>query len=276
MMRTTSCTTPLHVCTLAYLFTGKERDAESGLDNFGARYMSSTMGRFMSPDYSDDPVPVPYASLGDPQSLNLYAYAGNNPMTFADEDGHSKDCGDGGDKSVVCLVTSFWDWLTGGGSGSKNGDTGTHPQNPDPNFTPQLRTRDNSRGREIINHAIGYQGVPYSQNVSASSPDNKPGTRTGIDCSHLVCFAAGLIYSRAEDVANNPNLRKLKAGEAPQDGDIVVFVGGGHVVLWDSSPPKPGANLLGATTHHGVTWLPMANKAGTQTFGGTPVFYRLK
>ena len=31
-------------------FTGKERDAESGLDYFGARYNASTMGRFMSPD----------------------------------------------------------------------------------------------------------------------------------------------------------------------------------------------------------------------------------
>ncbi len=30
-------------------FTGKERDTESGLDNFGARYYGSTMGRFMSP-----------------------------------------------------------------------------------------------------------------------------------------------------------------------------------------------------------------------------------
>jgi RHS repeat-associated protein len=30
----------------AYKFTGKERDSESGLDNFGARYYASTMGRF--------------------------------------------------------------------------------------------------------------------------------------------------------------------------------------------------------------------------------------
>jgi RHS repeat-associated protein len=40
-------------------FTGKERDSESGLDNFGARYDSSSMGRFMSPDpiggHQEDP-----------------------------------------------------------------------------------------------------------------------------------------------------------------------------------------------------------------------------
>ena len=35
---------------LTYKFTGKERDSESGLDNFGARYDSSSIGRFMSPD----------------------------------------------------------------------------------------------------------------------------------------------------------------------------------------------------------------------------------
>ena len=30
-------------------FTGKERDAESGNDYFGARYYASTMGRFLQP-----------------------------------------------------------------------------------------------------------------------------------------------------------------------------------------------------------------------------------
>src|SRR5271170_4338227 len=53
---------------------GKERDSESGNDYFGARYYASTMGRFMSPDWSDDPSPVPWADLENPQSLNLYAY----------------------------------------------------------------------------------------------------------------------------------------------------------------------------------------------------------
>jgi RHS repeat-associated protein len=42
-------------------FTGKERDAESGNDYFGARYYGSSMGRFMSPDWSAKVEPVPYA-----------------------------------------------------------------------------------------------------------------------------------------------------------------------------------------------------------------------
>jgi hypothetical protein len=50
--------------------TGKERDSESGLDDFGARYNSSSIGRYMSPDWSAAPTPVPYANVSDPQSLN--------------------------------------------------------------------------------------------------------------------------------------------------------------------------------------------------------------
>ena len=72
-------------------FTGKERDAESGLDYFGARYYASNMGRFMSPDWSAKEEPVPYAKLDNPQSLNLYGYVGNNPLSTADPDGHDGD-----------------------------------------------------------------------------------------------------------------------------------------------------------------------------------------
>jgi RHS repeat-associated protein len=64
-------------------FTGKERDSESGLDNFGARYFASTMGRFMSAD----PFTVTPGRVVDPQQLNLYAYARNNPLKYIDPTG---------------------------------------------------------------------------------------------------------------------------------------------------------------------------------------------
>jgi RHS repeat-associated protein len=69
-------------------FTGKERDAETGLDFFGARYLSSAQGRFTSPDWSATPQPIPYADLSDPQTLNLYTYVRNNPLAHPDLDGH--------------------------------------------------------------------------------------------------------------------------------------------------------------------------------------------
>jgi RHS repeat-associated protein len=71
-----------------FKFTGTERDAETGLDYFGARYYSSSMGRFVSADWSSVPVPVPYADPHDPQTLNLYGYARNSPVTRIDVGGH--------------------------------------------------------------------------------------------------------------------------------------------------------------------------------------------
>jgi hypothetical protein len=52
--------------------------------------MSSNMGRFMSPDFNDIPDSVPYADFDNPQSLNLYSYVRNNPLSSVDPDGH--DC----------------------------------------------------------------------------------------------------------------------------------------------------------------------------------------
>jgi RHS repeat-associated protein len=71
-----------------YKFTGKERDAETGLDYFGARYYGNTMCRFMTPDWAARPTTVPYANVGNPQTLNLYSYVRNNPTSFYDRDGH--------------------------------------------------------------------------------------------------------------------------------------------------------------------------------------------
>lgn len=65
-----------------YKFTGKERDTESGLDYFGARYHASTLGRFVTPDPF-----LPSAKVDDPQSWNRYAYARNNPLRYIDPDG---------------------------------------------------------------------------------------------------------------------------------------------------------------------------------------------
>jgi RHS repeat-associated protein len=77
-----------NTCPQNYKFTGKERDAETNNDDFGARYYSSQFGRWTSPDWSAVPAPVPYANLTNPQTLNLYAMVSDNPETFSDLDGH--------------------------------------------------------------------------------------------------------------------------------------------------------------------------------------------
>ncbi len=54
-------------------FTSKERDAESGLDYFGARYFSGAQGRFTSAD----PIHIIPQKVLDPQQWNMFAYVRN-------------------------------------------------------------------------------------------------------------------------------------------------------------------------------------------------------
>jgi RHS repeat-associated protein len=71
-----------HYDAVSRKFTGKERDYESNLDNFGARFDASSLGRFMTPDETGlDQQP------DDPKSWNLYSYVRNNPLALVDPTG---------------------------------------------------------------------------------------------------------------------------------------------------------------------------------------------
>ena len=114
-------------------FTGKERDSDTGLDFFLARYMSTAEGRFTSPDeYTGGPLDIfggdstspgalPYADITNPQSLNKYYYTYNNPLRYTDPDGHCPWCAGaaigalaGGGASVLVQLysnpTQYPDW----------------------------------------------------------------------------------------------------------------------------------------------------------------------
>lgn len=84
-----------NTCAQNYKFEGKERDAETQNDDFGAREYTWRFGRWLSSDWSGTPEPVPYANLSNPQTLNLYAMVEDDPESFADLDGHSGDMNPG-------------------------------------------------------------------------------------------------------------------------------------------------------------------------------------
>ena len=146
-----------------YKFTGKERDSESGLDNFGARYDASSLGRFMSPD-----------PLGghneDPQTLNRYAYVRNNPLSLTDPTGL--------DFNLRCQPTAQNVSTCQGGHVGTTDDKG--------NFTATVVTSDSIRagqnsanvdqnGVEVTTGGKSYSGQyfdnPASHTTDASGND---------------------------------------------------------------------------------------------------------
>jgi RHS repeat-associated protein len=177
--------------TTTHKFTGKERDSESGLDNFGARYDASTMGRFMTPD------PLG-GHLEDPQTLNKYAYVRNNPTTLTDP-------------------TGLDIWLQGCGkentSTCQNNYVGTTDK--DGNFTRTHLTGDQTSDATLGAHGISvtqdgktYEGV-WDTNKgengavtvagAAGTPLEGYDAKVTGNCGNT-CVASGSIFN-----ASNPN-----------------------------------------------------------------------
>jgi RHS repeat-associated protein len=72
-----------------YQYINRERDAETGLMDFEARYLVPAFGRFVSADPVLEDLPMEY--LQNPQLLNPYSYSGNNPLTFYDPQGRMRE-----------------------------------------------------------------------------------------------------------------------------------------------------------------------------------------
>lgn len=73
-----------------FRYAGYYYDEETGLYYCKSRYYSPTLGRFLTKDSHG------FIQHGDPQTLNLYAYCGNNPVNFTDPTGHWMD----GDENI--------------------------------------------------------------------------------------------------------------------------------------------------------------------------------
>jgi len=156
-------------------FTGKERDSESGLDNFGARYNSSQYGRFMSPD--------PLAGhTEDPQTLNRYSYVRNNPLNLTDPTGldfHLR-CGDDSDTCQNHQVGSY----------ATNNDGSRGAFNSTVVTSDSIRNGTNSatvdqNGVQVTTGGQTYQGQ-YFDNAASHTTD-----ANGNDVNHNPIDLAG-------------------------------------------------------------------------------------
>jgi RHS repeat-associated protein len=197
--------------------TGKERDSESGLDMFGARYYGSSLGRFMTPDWAAKPTAVPYAYFGDPQSLNLYSYVGNNPLKRADPDGHCP---------------------------SDNPNCGKMQPNPVANV--------NSEVKQAVNNSVKASDKPTADDTKGKSHE-EGGTAWTKNGTQTVAPAVPGAYKDVKQpgvVEIDPNKAANPAQQKPGDvqADVVWHVHpGAQVTETTGSQSAPGTVVFGGS-----------------------------
>ena len=222
-----------------YKFTGKERDAESGLDNFGARYNASSLGRFMTPDWAAKAVTVPYAKFGDPQTLNLYSYVENGPLNRIDADGHF----------WLGLAGAFCNAVISGCNAQTNAANATKDAAPAQNKKPPAETSTQKVTKRIVagisgvlNIALGVGKIKLAAGLGvASTVDGPAAVATGTGAAYLGINGTGQVLTGTANLtyaATGDN----RAEQAAQVLTATTTVGGLYTLA------KTGGDVKSAAT----------------------------
>ncbi|MCF7906178.1 RHS repeat-associated core domain-containing protein [Candidatus Gracilibacteria bacterium] len=127
-----------------YQFTGKERDEETGLSYYEARYYNSGIARFIARDPWE-------GDIKDPQSLNKYSYVQNNPLKYRDPNG---------DEKLTVVIEMPGNGLL------EVGHTGIAIDNEYYDYGPQTEN-----GKSITGNFFGAKGGPFWDQSSSVTND---------------------------------------------------------------------------------------------------------
>ncbi len=215
-------------------FTGKERDSESGLDNFGARYDSSSMGRFMSPDQRR----ISIRDLINPQKWNKYAYTINNPLRYFDPNGM--------EEIEVQLRAFIPQSSVAGFRGDNRGFTTAQSVTSRTSITVRVETDPSKSQNPLLNTPKGVAGQ------TQFSPTGTTATQTeGLPTAQVSRDANGNVVINLKQDAANP----LVPGAPPIKSDLTVTI------------PASGSSVTTAGTVSGAP----AFELNVSTEGGTDV-----
>ncbi|HXC44525.1 MAG TPA: RHS repeat-associated core domain-containing protein, partial [Candidatus Dormibacteraeota bacterium] len=250
-------------------FTGKQRDTETNLDDFPARYYSSVQGRWLSPDWDTKPVSVPYAILGNPQTLNLYSYVGGDPTNHADPDGHMNL------NALSTANTASWeDYYEDqrGQAGSVLHDTAQNTTQPKPPDNPKnlqlVPTADDGKDhqsyREVLYEVRTKDGkqpegtwyvTEHQTNKSVANQDGVPGVSGGKENNKFTdligCLACRNVESKQTfTISTTPGVKAKSSfpifvhSKAGDFGTLGLHIDSGGVRIngglnWFTNPTSP-------------------------------------
>jgi len=226
-------------------FTGKERDTESGNDYFGARYYASSMGRFMSPDWSSTPAAIPFADPADPQSLNQYSYVKNNPLNRTDPNGHN-----------WFDVNGQWSWHKG--DTWKDGDH-TYTSKYTGLLVAQATGTDKKTGATLYNLTLYDQNKAVATGTGFSGGEGHPAVKDGNYMFHLdIRDPAPNSINPNSALGNPPPTFGIQPMHDIEDGQYRYGVVGAYGPMRARLNPTGGAKddgdyFHGQTNGHGWT-----------------------
>jgi RHS repeat-associated protein len=236
-----------------FKFSGKERDTETGLDYFGARYYSSGSGHWTS----IDPVLVTPTRMLDPQRFNLYNYSRGNPLEYVDPDGKDinlvNDTQQGREQALATITKNMTEQEAANIDVRQNKDGKWEVYVKDPNA---ISAGDAS---------VGYKGI------------------TGVISDHSIVANVGLIggglSATFSDIGKISSFSEGSAVIAPSPGSKQVSVivtqgdhpGGVQVYCCNGRGVYQGRSPDFVTMYHELVGETLKYRAGHESLQNDPV-----